>query len=267
MNPYEAKQQARKERLEAAAEKAKAEQASRFKRAREATAGIPFGQPILVGHHSEKRHRAALKRSDDNMRAGVEAGKRAADLQQRAASVGQGGISSDDPDALPKLREKLGGLEADQERMKQANTIFRKGGINALAEFDAGFARDFLKLKAICPYESRPFPAYALSNNNANIHRVRERIAQLEREAERADQPPAMVEAAGFTITEDPEDNRVLLTFPGIPPKPVRELLHSRGWKWSRSRGAWVRMLNDAGRRSVRELRPGLESMLAGVGE
>ena len=30
---------------------------------RKATEGIPFGQPILVGHHSERRHRNAIERS------------------------------------------------------------------------------------------------------------------------------------------------------------------------------------------------------------
>jgi len=30
---------------------------------RNAVAGIPFGQPIIEGHHSAKRHRSALKRS------------------------------------------------------------------------------------------------------------------------------------------------------------------------------------------------------------
>ena len=30
-------------------------------------------QPILVGHHSEKRHRAALDKVDTNMRKGIEA--------------------------------------------------------------------------------------------------------------------------------------------------------------------------------------------------
>jgi len=42
----------RREKAEAAAD-----------RSSNAVAGIPFGQPIIDGHHSAKRHRAALKRS------------------------------------------------------------------------------------------------------------------------------------------------------------------------------------------------------------
>jgi hypothetical protein len=34
--------------------------------------GIPMGQPILVGHHSERRHRRDLERADSHMRRGLE---------------------------------------------------------------------------------------------------------------------------------------------------------------------------------------------------
>ena len=43
-----------------------------FQRSENAVAGIPFGQPILVGHHSESAHRNAIKRSDSAMRKCVE---------------------------------------------------------------------------------------------------------------------------------------------------------------------------------------------------
>jgi hypothetical protein len=38
---------------------------------------IPFGQPILVGHHSEKRHRRDLARIDSGMSKGFEEGRKA----------------------------------------------------------------------------------------------------------------------------------------------------------------------------------------------
>ena len=69
----------RRERLEAKLEKReewaegrRADATRRFDTADKSVEMIPFGQPILVGHHSEKRHRAALKRHDNNMRAGCE---------------------------------------------------------------------------------------------------------------------------------------------------------------------------------------------------
>lgn len=76
---YEERQKARRERLEEGAERAEQESARRFQGARDSVAGIPPGQPILVGHHSEGRHGAALRRHDQNMRKGVEAGKKASE--------------------------------------------------------------------------------------------------------------------------------------------------------------------------------------------
>ena len=107
MNEYERKQQARRERYEARAEKATSEAGNRFDTARRNVEHIPFGQPILVGHHSERRHRADLARHDRNMRAGIDAEAKAKHYAGKASSVGKGGISSDDPDAITKLKRKI----------------------------------------------------------------------------------------------------------------------------------------------------------------
>ena len=64
---------------------------------------IPFGQPILVGHHSEgarpelpgaHRHRTMTRASPRAIKAER--------LRERAASVGKGGVSSDDPSAVER---------------------------------------------------------------------------------------------------------------------------------------------------------------------
>lgn len=48
---------------------------------------IPFGQPILVGHHSEGVHRKAIKRSQQNMDRAVEEYNRAERLKSRIKSL------------------------------------------------------------------------------------------------------------------------------------------------------------------------------------
>src|SRR5699024_10261000 len=45
---------------------------------------IPPGQPILVGHHSEGRHRRDLRRFDNNMRRSVENSEKMADHLHKA---------------------------------------------------------------------------------------------------------------------------------------------------------------------------------------
>ena len=121
MNSYEEKQEAKRQRLLEAAAKAEVASNAAYKRAHTIADGIPFGQPILVGHHSERHHRADLKRINNEYRKSIEQSDRAADLQRRAENVGTGGISSDDPDAILKLQEKIEGLERTREHMKQVN--------------------------------------------------------------------------------------------------------------------------------------------------
>lgn len=72
---------------EARAERAATEADVRLGMARALGDMIPFGQPILVGHHSEKRHRSHLNKIDTNMRKGVEAHKESVAEERLAASA------------------------------------------------------------------------------------------------------------------------------------------------------------------------------------
>lgn len=81
------KAEARADRMEAREEKATEESRRSIHNAIQMTQCIPMGQPILVGHHSEKRHRALLNRSDNAMRRGVEAGKKAEHYGRRAEAA------------------------------------------------------------------------------------------------------------------------------------------------------------------------------------
>ena len=185
MNDYEARQEARRQRYEELAAKNKQEANRRYGTASEIGSHIPMGQPILVGHHSERRHRADIARIDNNMRASVEASDKASYYAGKAASVGSGGISSDDPDAIDKLREKLAGMEAEQEQMKAVNKICLSKKLSEERKLEelAGLGISAASARRLISGEDdygRPgYPSYSLSNNNANIRRVRERRADL----------------------------------------------------------------------------------------
>lgn len=58
---------AKAERYEEWADKAQQKSDEAYDRSQKAVEAIPFGQPILVGHHSERAHRAAIKRSSNAM--------------------------------------------------------------------------------------------------------------------------------------------------------------------------------------------------------
>ena len=271
MNEYEAKQERRRERLERAAERATRESDAQHRRSRELVAGIPFGQPILVGHHSEKRHRRAVDRSWDALGKAVEADKRAQELAARAAAVGTGGISSDDPDAIDKLREKLAGECAKRDMMKAANKAY-KAAVTAgvagrrLDELSvetvqriakaSGLPIDSKELAAAVAwvpaysFERGPFVGWPLQNLSANIRRIEERIAELEKRAKDVADLAAQGSAALETvvgavrIVKNLEANRVQVFFPGKPAAEVRSELKANGFRWAPSEGAWQRHLS-----------------------
>lgn len=248
LNAYEARIEAKRERYEARASKAQGESRALYGRARGMAEVIPFGQPILVGHHSENRDRNYRNRIHNTFGKAFAAQDKAEHYAQKAASVGTGGISSDDPDAIKKLRAELASAEKSQEMMKAANKAIRANKTpetQAAALVALGFT-EAQAAEAIKPDFARRvgFPSYALSNNNANMTRIKGRIAELEKRSQRADVEKA---GDGFTYREDTTENRVMFIFDGKPDEATRAILKREAFKWSPSRGAWVRQLNNAG--------------------
>lgn len=264
MNSYEQKQEDRRDRLLAASTRADATAENALDRSHQMLDAIPFGQPILVGHYSEGRDRRYRARSEALMRRGISESQRAEELRRRAASVGTAGISSDDPDAIEKIRERVAALKARQDRMKAINSAHARY-VKALAKTDSvsgdprtaadlaldaeGFSDDEKNLirtyKPDYSWEPHPHPPYRFQNNGANIRRLEQRIEQLERDAKRETVEVAPVE--GLRIIQDVEDNRVRIIFDGKPAEEVRRYLKGHGFRWSPMAGAWQRHLNNSG--------------------
>jgi len=125
LGDYRGRVEHKRERLKGRACQAASQSAGRHVAVRAILSFISPGQPILVGHHSEKRHRRDLKRMDQHMEKAVALANKADYLEEKAASVGQGGIASDNPDALALLQAKLAKREARQQAMKEANKATR----------------------------------------------------------------------------------------------------------------------------------------------
>ena len=192
----------RADRLRERADKAAAEAASRFGTAEEIGKRFEFGQPILVGHHSEKRARRDRERIDTNFRKGFAAADEAKELRRRAdAAESSRAVSSDDPDALPKLRARLEELEAAHEKIK-----------------------------------ARPHERYEVTNSGANIRRVKQRIEEL---GKLQATPTRSVTHGPVTVEEN--GNRTQLVFPGKPSEDVRRELKHAGFRWSPREGVWQR--------------------------
>ena len=176
-------------------------------------------------------------------------------LLDKIKSVGTGGISSDDPQALAKLEAKLEKLEKHQELMKAANAAIRmkdkEKGDKRLAEL--GYTPEEIAELRAPDFAGRiGYPAYALQNNNANIRRIRERVEELKkRQTELA---PEGWEFDGGQVVVNTDENRLQIIFDGKPDADLRAELKSEGFRWAPSQGAWQRQLTDNAFRAARRI-------------
>jgi len=86
----------------------------------EGATGIPFGQPILVGHHSEGKHRRTIERADRAMGKACEESKKAERYESRAA-YWEGKSETIDlsmPESLEYFAFKLEEAQAYHKRLK-----------------------------------------------------------------------------------------------------------------------------------------------------
>lgn len=204
---YSDKQAARIARLHSrAAAKAKEAEALHGK-VRKSCDMIPLGQPILVGHHSERRASRDQDRIHSGMGKALAASREAESLARRAkAAEANTTISSDDPNAVALLGAKLSALEVEHMAAKKSGEH-----------------------------------GWALTNRAAQIRAVKARIALLEKKA----LAPARTPEQFGSITVSEADNRCRITFPGKPAPAVIASLKANGFRWSPSASAWQRMASE----------------------
>ena len=170
--------------------------------------GIPLGQPILVGHHSEKRHRRDVERATNGFRKAHEHRQMADHHRQSADTIERQldtAVYSDDTDAVERLEARIAEREAQRDRRKAINADIAKriGGrrkmrlgygetdpetaaaaaravaqtIKAL-ELDAGEQKDLLQAIQFNAFVG--YPPYAIANLSGSLKRDRDRLAKLQ---------------------------------------------------------------------------------------
>lgn len=183
---YRERREARAERLRGWADKRENKAEAAYGQARELADRIPFGQPILLGHHSQRRAERDRARISGGMDRGFEHARKAESMSSRAGNIESqlaGAIYSDDHDAIPALQARIAGLEAERDRIKAYNASCRKAAPD-LALLDEAQRRLILRVAEVTPYAIRKngaFPAYHLTNLSGNIARNRKRLEELTR--------------------------------------------------------------------------------------
>ena len=291
---YEEKQARKLERFQELAEKNSIVSVRMYDKSHELADMIPFGQPILVGHHSEGRHRRHLEKINSTFRKAIEAKDKSEYYAAKAERIENPyAISSDDPEAVTKLKEKLAGIEAEIEKVKAHNKK----------------CKDFVKLEVVCSHRENE---EQIANTNGNYKRyatinkttkeikwessrvpkdIRDKIetyaktgilekTQIAKEnkvfesyhlqnlngnktriKKRIDELQAVhrmqeidEEVNGIRIFTDKVQNRVQMFFPDKPSEEVRTKLKSNGFHWSPFNKAWQRMTSGHSLELAREI-------------
>ncbi|MBB6271835.1 putative DNA binding CopG/RHH family protein [Pedobacter cryoconitis] len=213
-----------------------------YNRAKQMASAIPFGQPILVGHHSERSDRRYRDKIHNTYGKAFEAIDKAKYYEDKAETIkSNSAIFSDDPDAIEKLTQKLQDLKQSQEFMKSANRYIKKGDKAGFLSMRLATVEMWTELTTPNVMGYIGFASFSLSNNNANIKRIEQRIKRLRR-VETAPVLDKMI--GGVRIFQNNAAGRLQMLFDGKPDKSIIVELKKHGFRWCRSEMAWQRHIS-----------------------
>lgn len=166
-------------------------------------------------------------------------------------------ISADREDATTLLQQKIDKAVKLQATMKATNRIVRSKKLSddqkvaKLAEIGVKEASARRILTPDRWGKVVGFESYQLTNNNANIKRMKQRVAQLEKEASTE---TLEHDFDGGVVSDNVHENRVEIHFDGRPTPDMIQKLKSEGFKWAPSKTAWQRLRNDNARAAAERL-------------
>ena len=185
---YRERRLAKADRLREWAKKREVKADQSMNAAKRLAGSIPFGQPVLVGHHSEGKARKDADRIHNGFVKAFENQEKAREFESRADSIetaADKSIYGDDSDAIPRLKERIAELEAEHGRLKAFNVSCRKG-VPDETLLDEKQRDNIATIRRVCAYQlgkRGEMPGYALTNLSGNIARNKKRLAQIEHEA------------------------------------------------------------------------------------
>ena len=164
-------------------------------------------------------------------------------LLDKIRTTGMGGIRSDHPHAAGQLEQKLERLEDTQKLMKDVNAFYRKNKTLDGCPLLDGERLQRLKASMEQSWhpEPKPFPSYQLTNNNAEIRRLKKRIEELKQNAEVGF---CGWEFDGGKAVANQDAGRLQLIFEEKPSDEHRAQLKANGFRWAPKAGVWQRLLN-----------------------
>jgi len=159
-------------------------------------------------------------------------------------------IKTEDPQALEKLDKKLKACIGLQELMKEVNTIIRSKRSDEekrsliMTKFNISAEKVAELLHPEQSWLQPGFQSYELSNNNAEIRRLKGRIAKVaayQKDAAAAEETGELPEFSfnGGKIVDNIPENRLQIFFDAKPEADIRTKLKQHGFRWAPGNSAW----------------------------
>ena len=146
-------------------------------------------------------------------------------------------------------------MERCQAQMKAANQAIRRHKTDearAAALVALGFSEAEAQTLVKPDYVGRlGFPAFSLSNNNANINRIKKRLELAKR---MKGTPEKEYTINGARVVENYPENRLQVFFDDIPAKEIRDSIKQHGFRWSRYHSCWQSYMNRRNIDFIKEL-------------
>jgi hypothetical protein len=241
------------ERRQEWADKAAERSTASFNRAHSLVANIPFGQPILVGHHSERAHRRVIDRMGTAMDKGCELSAKAEMHQSKAGNLQAAldrTIFSDDDNAIEAIEARIARHEAQREQMKRINSLYRKNDSVGLAELGINMETLKAKLIAAGPYFGKaPHMPYEMTNLGGRIQADKKRLQAIKAQQ---DMKQEAADTENGVMVKNHNNGYTSVTFAEKPDYSVISALKDAGFRWGS--GHWF---------GQTEKIPGVVAMLA----
>jgi len=156
-------------------------------------------------------------------------------------------IISGSTGVIDKLATKIETLENKQQRMKDINKAFANKDTMNLTEVEEKEVLDNIKFGG----GNKPYPSYSLTNNGANIRRLKQRLAS---ETKKSTVEVADISFDGGVMVSNKETNRLQLVFDEKPSDEMRAKLKARGFRWSPRYSAWQRQLTNSAKHDANNI-------------
>lgn len=203
--------------------------------------------------HQQQKRRDAARKHWDELQAYEARVITALERAARKVYKAENGITP-----LVEAQRNLNRRVQVQELMKKTNAALRKATTHDEQEavlLDLGYSPARISQLLTAERGNRiGYQGWELSNNNAQIVRLKQRVEELKAKEYRAEQQdqPTRIEFTGGYVELNYTDDRLRIVHGEKPAAEVIATLKRNGFKWSPFNKAWQRQLTGAAKHAAR---------------